>query len=111
MTHYLKFESEEAMRTALSAYYFDDDEGNSVLSTGNHEYAIDNIGSIFEPTGETETDEEGNEVALMSAVEGYHVNFLGDLPEALVSYKIEEPSTPARVFAGHEPVVELVIED
>ena len=47
MTHYLKFESEEAMRTAFSAYYFDDDEGNSVLSTGNHEYAIDNIGSIL----------------------------------------------------------------
>ena len=109
MTHYLKFESEEAMRTALSAYYFEDDEGNSVLSTGNHEYAIDNIGSIFEPTGETETDEEGNEVALMSAVEGYHVNFLGDLPESLQAFAIDAPVTPYRIFAAM-PVYEDIEE-
>jgi hypothetical protein len=43
----------------------------------------------------------------MEAIEGWHVNYLGDLPEALVSYELEEPSTPARVFAGHEPVQEV----
>ena len=103
MTHYLKFESEEQMNIALSDYY--DDEDNFL--SGNHEYTFDIVGLIYRATEETETDEEGNEYPVMEAIEGWHVNYLGDLPEALVSYELEEPSTPARVFAGHEPVQEV----
>ena len=103
MTHYLKFESEEQMSIALSDYY--DDEDNFL--SGNHEYTFDIVGLIYRATEETETDEEGNEYPVMEAIEGWHVNYLGDLPEALVSYELEEPSTPARVFAGHEPVQEV----
>ena len=103
MTHYLKFESEEQMSIALSDYY--DDEDNFL--SGNHEYTFDIVGLIYKATEETETDEEGNEYPVMEAIKGWHVNYLGDLPEALVSYELEEPSTPARVFAGHEPVQEV----
>ena len=103
MTHYLKFESEEQMSIALSDYY--DDEDNFL--SGNHEYTFDIVGLIYRATEETETDEEGNEYPVMEAIEGWHVNYLGDLPEALVSYELEEPSNPARVFAGHQPVQEV----
>ena len=37
-------------------------------------------------------------------IEGWHVNWLGELPESLQAYALEEPNNPARVFAGHRPI-------
>jgi hypothetical protein len=67
----------------------------------------DIIGTIYEPTGETQTDDEGNETPVMAPVEGWHVNityhFLADFPTELEQYVIDMPETPYRI----RPVKEL----
>lgn len=65
----------------------------------------DIIGTIYEPTGNTLTDSEGNEYPELQATEGYHVNFAEDVPE-LAAYKVDpQPATPYRVYAGNvQPV-------
>ena len=65
---------------------------------------FDVIGIIYKPTDEVQVDDEGNEYPVMEAIEGWHVNYLGDLPEVVTSYALEEPNNPARVFAGHQPI-------
>lgn len=61
--------------------------------------ALDVIGTIYEDTGETETDEEGNKVPLMQAIEGFHANL--KTKETLdCAYEITPPQTPYRKFAG-----------
>ena len=99
MTHYLRFTDEAEFLFEFDAY-IDDEHG---LVTSGVGYDFDVIGIIYKPTDEVQVDDEGNEYPVMEAIEGWHVNYLGDLPEALVSYELEEPNNPARVFAGHEP--------
>ncbi len=77
-----------------------DDEGNE---TGTEEkviqytasYAIDVIGTI---TRGGEWDEEGNELVAPTTLDGFHVNYVGELPEGWEAYEVT-PSTPYRVFA------------
>jgi hypothetical protein len=111
MIHYLKFTDEAAMQTALSAYYYEDEAGDTVLMTGDGAYSIDVVGLVYQPTGETLTDEYGNEYPETKAVDGWHVNWLGDLPESLNANVIDAPATPACVFAGYEVVAELESEE
>ncbi len=61
--------------------------------TANH--AIDVVGTITEGG---EWDEEGNELVAPTVLTGWHVNYLGDLPEGWESYEVK-PSSPHRVFA------------
>ncbi|WP_174804335.1 hypothetical protein [Martelella limonii] len=61
-------------------------------------------GTVYQQTGETETDAEGFEYPVMAAVEGFHVNIRiedgADLPEALSAFEVApEPTTPAERFA------------
>ena len=58
-------------------------------------YAIDVIGTI---TQGGEWDEEGNEVVAPTTLEGFHVNYVGELPEGWEAYEVT-PGTPYRVFA------------
>ena len=115
---YLKLNSEADMPTALSAFYRQDyvtqvdDEGNETqvedgdpyLVTHSHDYAIDVVGTLHEPTGTMLTDDEGNEYPEMAAVDGWHVNIrlVGDAVretvEALdVSHGLT-PNSPSRVW-------------
>ena len=55
------------------------------------QFSLDVIGVIY--------DEEG------IPYEGWHVNFLGELPEYLMDYAIDTPVKPYRLFAGN-PVAE-----
>lgn len=60
----------------------------------------DIIGTIHKPTGKTLTDSEGFEYPEMSPIEGYHVNFLVEVPD-IAEYKCApQPVTPHRVYAG-----------
>jgi len=60
----------------------------------------DIIGTIYKPTGET--DSEG--VPVLAPIDGYHVNYPADVPE-LAQYKCDpQPVTPYRVYAGIMPV-------
>jgi len=61
--------------------------------------ALDIIGTIYEPTGNTLTDDEGFEYPEMVALDGFHTNLkaqqgIAGLPE------ITAPSTPYRKWAG-----------
>ena len=60
---------------------------------------IDTIGTIYKPTGETETV-DGMETPVMAPIDGWHVNvrLVGDEDaSALESYEVT-PATPMRVW-------------
>jgi len=108
------------MPTALAAFYHQDTEttvdpetgeetvtnvGEPYLVQNTHDYAIDIVGTIHEPTGNTLTDADGNEYPEMAAVDGWHINIrlMGDARradvEALSAYFVDpEPATPSRVW-------------
>jgi hypothetical protein len=61
--------------------------------------ALDIIGTIYAPTGNTLTDEEGMEYPEMQALDGYHANMKADDGiEGLPT--IDAPATPYRKWAG-----------
>lgn len=61
---------------------------------------IDTIGTIYNPTGAVTVSEDGMEVPVMVALEGYHVNVRHkeQAPE-LDAYAVT-PTNPRRVWAG-----------
>ncbi len=115
---YLKLTAESDMPTVLADFYQQDyitvvdDEGNETqtpdgdpyLVTHTHDYAIDVVGVIYEPTGNMLTDDEGNEYPEMAPVDGWHVNMrlVGDAVretvEALDETHGVTPETPMRVW-------------
>ena len=94
---FFKFTDEAAWLTAARAAGFmgTDEEGNEILIQYTHDRAIDVIGTITEGG---EWDDEGNEIVAPTVLDGWHVNYLGDLPTGWESYEVT-PSTPYRVFA------------
>lgn len=61
--------------------------------------ALDIIGTIYAPTGNTLTDDEGLEYPEMQALDGYHANMKADDGiEGLPT--IDAPATPYRKWAG-----------
>lgn len=96
---YLKLTNEAAMTTVLSAFY--DKEGEFVGNTAD--YAIDVVGVLQEPTGNTLTS-DGMEYPEMVAMAGWHVNIrltgdvLRDETEALDVLHGVTPSAPKRVW-------------
>jgi len=115
--YYLKAESEEALWEALHearlAYReYDkedplnqrpDDLETEWQPTGAFDWrftgqALDIIGTIYKPTGNTLTDEEGMEYPEMAAIDGYHANLIAEAGLDLPT--IEAPATPYRVWAG-----------
>ena len=115
---YLKLTSEAEMPAVLSAFYTQDyvtnvdDEGvetqvadgDPYMVTHTHDYAIDVVGTIHEPTGVTLTDSEGMDYPEMAAVDGWHVNvrLVGDAMretvEALDATYGVTPNSPSRVW-------------
>ena len=115
---YLKLTAESDMPTVLSAFYqqdyvtnVDDEgvetqvaDGDPYMVTHTHDYAIDVVGTIHEPTGVTLTDSEGMDYPEMAAVDGWHVNIrlVGDAMretvEALDATHGVTPVTPQRVW-------------
>ena len=115
---YLKLSAESDMPTVMSAFYrqdyitnVDDEgvetqvaDGDPYLVAHSHDYAIDVVGTIQEPTGTMLTDDEGNEYPEMSAVDGWHVNVrlvsdaMRETVEALDATHGVTPVTPQRVW-------------
>ena len=96
----IKLPNEAAMLTVLSAFY--NEEGELVTNTAD--YAIDVVGVLHEPTGNTLTDDDGMEYPEMQALDGWHVNIrlssetMRDAVEALdVSHGVT-PDTPKRMW-------------
>jgi hypothetical protein len=115
---YLRLASEVDMPTVLSEFYRQDyitsvdeegvetsvEDGDAYLVAHSHDYAIDVVGTIHEPTGTMLTDEEGNEYPEMAPMAGWHVNIrlVGDAVretvEALDETHGVTPETPMRVW-------------
>ena len=115
---YLKLSAESDMPTVLADFYRQDyvtnvDEegvetqvadGDPYLVAHSHDYAIDVVGTLHEPTGNTLTDEEGNEYPETALVSGWHVNvrLVGDAMRETVEALNEThgitPNSPSRVW-------------
>ena len=103
---FFRFTDETAWLTSARAAGFTadvpvyDEEGDE---TGTEEqvvqytrdYALDMIGTI---TRGGEWDEEGNEVVAPTTLDGFHVNYVGELPEGWEAFEVK-PELPYRVFA------------
>lgn len=94
-----RFESQEQFRTlaAAAGYVTTDEDGNEVLITGGHGWALDEIGVITE--GGEYDPETGEVITPPTALDGWHVNAMGLAPEAWDDYLVIV-NTPARVFFG-----------
>lgn len=115
---YLRLSAESDMPTVLADFYQQDyvtqvdeegnetqtPEGDAYLVTHSHDYAIDVVGTLHEPTGTMLTDEEGNEYPEMQAMAGWHINIrlVGDAKrtevEALDTSHGVTPVQPKRVW-------------
>jgi hypothetical protein len=109
----LKFADETRAREELIDYidFNQEVDGISVQCwiTSSKDHALDVVGTIYKPTGETLTDAEGNEYPEMAPMDGFHVNLVTkSLPNELKDYVVI-PETPSRVFAGislHEGIAQ-----
>ena len=118
--YFIKLPSEADMPTALAAFYRQDtttevdDEtgeetvvnvGDAYLVSTTHDYAIDLVGVIYEPTGETLTDAEGNEYPATAPLDGWHLNIrllndtMREAVEAIDATYGVTPNSPSRVWA------------
>lgn len=115
---YLRLNAESDMPTVLSDFYrqdyvtnVDDEgvetqvaDGDAYLVHHTHDYAIDVVGVIQEPTGTMLTDDEGNDYPEMAPVDGWHINIrlvgdaMRDTVEALDTSHGVTPNSPSRVW-------------
>ena len=116
---YLRLQSEADTPAALSAFYKQDytvtvdeetgeeiqtPEGDPYLVMHTADYAIDIVGVIHKPTGNTLTDDAGFEYEETTPLDGWHINFriVGDARradvEALDAAYGVTPSSPSRVW-------------
>jgi hypothetical protein len=88
-----RFPTRNQFRTLAAAegLLTEDDE----LITNSHTHAIDEIGVIYE--GGT-YDAEGEVITPPTALDGWHVNYQGELPEGWEEFAVF-PQNPVRVWA------------
>jgi hypothetical protein len=91
MTHYLRFPDEATAKTVLADYLTED----GTWITASHSHALDVIGAISRGG---EWDEEGNLITPPTLLDGWHVNYSGELPEGWEEFVVE-PENPVRVWA------------
>ena len=118
MNYYLKATDEQALWEALETadlavrdYDLEDplnvapeEPDESWVQSGAYTWrftgqALDMIGTIYTPTGNTLTDSDGNDYPEMQAVSGFHANMKA--PSGLTGLPtVDEPATPYRKWAG-----------
>jgi hypothetical protein len=110
--YFLKFPSQEAMRTVLAdetVGWWGEVGGASAepvytFTLDGHSGALDEVGLITDEPGVYDMV-TGEEVTPPTYIDGWHLNAVLSvpLPEALNEYLVTpSPATPARVFAGFE---------
>lgn len=92
MTHFLKFPDEQTGMAMLTDAGFVLPDGGLILT--GYEHTLDIVGQIVRGG---EYDADGNVITPPVVLDGWHVNFLGELPEAWVPF-IVTPKNPARMF-------------
>ncbi|MOA19460.1 hypothetical protein D3C78_1398410 [compost metagenome] len=95
---YLKAGSKSAMTLALKTAGFSQDPDSGALY--HPDAALDVIGTIYQPTGETMMI-EGEVVPVMVPVPGYHTNVRTTSEKLAVALDVLRtyPETPVRVWA------------
>jgi hypothetical protein len=71
------------------------EDGQEVFITASHSHCLDVLGTI---TRGGEWDDEGNEITPPTTLDGWHVNYQGELPEGWEQYAVE-PKQPVRVWS------------
>ena len=105
---FVKAESRDVLMTALDGTDIvgEDEDGNKVLHS-TKAIGVDEVGTIYAPTGNTLTDDEGNEYPEIAPVTGYHLNLrkMRDEADSIITIledadlTIDPPATPSRKFA------------
>ena len=80
MTIYLRFPDEATAKNAMAMFYGDDAWNVASLA-----HTLDPLGTLYGDDG--------------YPLDGWHLNFIGDLPEAAQSYVLT-PTNPRVVFAS-----------
>lgn len=98
-TTYLRFPDEATGLAALDAAGFitTTEDGDTVVLTASHTHALDVIGAIY--IGGEYDPETGEVIIPPTVLDGWHVNFIGELPEDWADYVVT-PEQPVRVFAS-----------
>jgi len=93
MTQFLRFPDADTWLTAASEAGFMADD---TLLAYTHDHAIDVVGTITR--GGKYDPETGDVIVAPTVLAGFHVNFVGDLPETWAEFLVA-PAAPYRVFA------------
>jgi hypothetical protein len=93
MTQFLRFPDADAWTAAASEAGFMADD---TLAAYTHDRAIDVVGTITR--GGKYDPETGDVIVAPTVLAGFHVNFVGDLPETWAEFLVA-PAAPYRVFA------------
>ena len=92
-TTYLRFPDEPTGMAALDAADLVAEDGNVI--TASHTHALDVVGIIS--TGGEYDPETGEVITPPTVLDGWHVNYMGELPEDWEDYVVT-PEQPVRVF-------------
>lgn len=90
---FFRFPDEATGMAALKAAGLLNDDGEPI--TASHAHALDVIGTI---TRGGEWAEDGTVITAPTVLDGWHVNYVGSLPEGWEKFVVE-PGQPVRVFA------------
>jgi len=99
MTNYLRFPDESTFRSAaFVAGLYNEPEGDEpgVYIQYTHEHAMDIVGVIY--NDDAVIDPDGTVVTPATPMAGWHVNYIGPLPEGWSAFLVT-PAAPYRVFA------------
>lgn len=108
MTNYLRFSDQTAWETAAEAAGFrmkgstpNTPDGNIVEDQWTwlyytHDWSIDDVGILY--NNDMVIDVDGEVISPPTPMEGWHVNFIGTLPDGWDEYLVN-PRNPRRVFA------------
>lgn len=97
MTHFIRFPDEAtgmAYLRGAGLIWLDENDTEHFFTT-SHIHALDVIGTISRGG---EWAEEGTVITPPTVLDGWHVNYVGSLPEGWEKYVVE-PQQPVRVFA------------
>jgi hypothetical protein len=90
---FFRFPDEATAKAALEAAGLLTEDGDPI--TASHNHALDVVGTISRGG---EWDEDGNVITEPTVLDGWHVNYSGELPDGWEQYAVQ-PQQPVRVWA------------